>query len=61
MNLIEMRGCCAEGKHRLLAYKCMEHGSLAENLSSNALDWEKRFDISVGKGIALHFKIVFYF
>ncbi|KAL7162118.1 hypothetical protein ACSBR2_042569 [Camellia fascicularis] len=32
----------------------MERGSLAKNLTSNALDWEKRFHIAVGfaKGLA---------
>ncbi|KAK9270202.1 hypothetical protein L1049_025778 [Liquidambar formosana] len=48
MNLIEMWGYCAEGKHRLLVYEYMEHGSLADNLSSVALDWEKRFEIALG-------------
>ncbi|KAL4649557.1 hypothetical protein ACB092_01G022100 [Castanea dentata] len=54
MNLIEMWGYCAEGKHRLLVYEYMEHGSLADNLSANVLDWEKRFKIIVGtaKGLA---------
>lgn len=54
MNLIELWGFCAEGNHRLLVYEYMEHGSLAQNLSSNALDWEKRFKIAVGtaKGLA---------
>ncbi|XP_035548948.1 putative receptor protein kinase ZmPK1 [Juglans regia] len=54
MNLIEIWGYCAEGKHRLLVYEYMELGSLAENLSSNTLDWEKRFEIAVGtaKGLA---------
>ncbi|RWR91635.1 putative receptor protein kinase ZmPK1 [Cinnamomum micranthum f. kanehirae] len=54
MNLIQVWGFCAERKHRLLVYEYMEHGSLAENLSSNALDWEKRFEIAVGtaKGLA---------
>ncbi|KAB1227256.1 putative receptor protein kinase ZmPK1 [Morella rubra] len=55
MNLIDIWGYCAEGKHRLLVYDYMEHGSLAENLmSSDALDWKKRFDIAVGtaKGLA---------
>jgi serine/threonine protein kinase len=35
-------------------YEYMEHGSLAENLTSNGLDWEKRFEIAVGtaKGLA---------
>ncbi|KDP31585.1 hypothetical protein JCGZ_14810 [Jatropha curcas] len=54
MNLIEIWGYCAEGKHRLLVYKYMENGSLAENVSSNRLDWEKRFSIALGtaKGLA---------
>ncbi|EEF52336.1 serine-threonine protein kinase, plant-type, putative [Ricinus communis] len=32
----------------------MEHGSLTENLSSNALDWQKRFEIALGtaRGLA---------
>ncbi|XP_050266307.1 putative receptor protein kinase ZmPK1 [Quercus robur] len=54
MNLIEMWGYCAEGKHRILVYEYMEHGSLAKNLSSKVLDWEKRFKIVVGtaRGLA---------
>ncbi|KAF8410128.1 hypothetical protein HHK36_002650 [Tetracentron sinense] len=54
MNLIEMWGYCAEGKHRLLVYEYMERGSLAENLSSEELDWKKRFEIAVGtaRGLA---------
>ena len=54
MNLIDMWGYCAEGKHRLLVYDYMMHGSLAENLSSNALDWKQRFKIALGiaKGLA---------
>ncbi|KAE8683526.1 putative Eukaryotic aspartyl protease family protein [Hibiscus syriacus] len=54
MNLIEMWGYCAEGKHRLLVYEYMEHGSLAENISSKYLDWDKRFDIALGtaRGLA---------
>ncbi|XP_004492313.1 putative receptor protein kinase ZmPK1 [Cicer arietinum] len=46
MNLIEMWGYCAEGKHRLLVYEYMENGSLAKNLSSNTLDWSKRYKIA---------------
>ncbi|KAL3732907.1 hypothetical protein ACJRO7_022429 [Eucalyptus globulus] len=54
MNLIEMWGYCAEGKHRLLVYEFMEHGSLAQNLSSPEFHWKRRFDIAVGtaKGLA---------
>uniref|UniRef100_A0A2N9GHS3 non-specific serine/threonine protein kinase n=1 Tax=Fagus sylvatica TaxID=28930 RepID=A0A2N9GHS3_FAGSY len=46
MYLIEMWGYCAEGKHKLLVYEYLEHGSLAKNLSSNVLDWKKRFEIA---------------
>ncbi|OWM80670.1 hypothetical protein CDL15_Pgr006700 [Punica granatum] len=54
MNLIELWGYCAEGKHRLLVYEYMEHGSLAENLSKGTLDWGKRLDVAVGaaRGLA---------
>ncbi|GLU04210.1 hypothetical protein SLE2022_213690 [Rubroshorea leprosula] len=48
MNLIEMWGYCAEGKHRLLVFEYMEHGSLADNLSKNSLNWSTRFEIAVG-------------
>ncbi|KAK1313132.1 putative receptor protein kinase ZmPK1 [Acorus calamus] len=34
MNLIQMWGFCAQGKHRLLVYEYAEHGSLADNISS---------------------------
>ncbi|EXB85454.1 Putative receptor protein kinase ZmPK1 [Morus notabilis] len=54
MNLIEMWGYCAEGKHRLLVYEYLEHGSLKENLSKNVLDWKMRYEISLGtaRGLA---------
>ncbi|KAJ4718924.1 Receptor protein kinase [Melia azedarach] len=54
MYLIEMWGYCAEGKHRLLVYEYMEHGSLADNLHSNSISWDKRFEIAVGtaKGLS---------
>ena len=38
MNLIEKWGYCVEGKHRLLVYEYMEHGSLAKNLSAKTLN-----------------------
>ncbi|KAJ0703229.1 putative protein kinase RLK-Pelle-SD-2b family [Helianthus annuus] len=54
MNLIEIWGYCAEGKHRLLVYEYMENGSLSQNLQSNKLDWDKRLDIALAieKGLA---------
>ncbi|PON48875.1 S-receptor-like serine/threonine-protein kinase [Parasponia andersonii] len=48
MNLIEIWGYCLEGKHRILVYECLEHGSLKKNLSRNVLDWKKRYEIAVG-------------
>ncbi|AES69563.2 Serine/Threonine kinase, plant-type protein [Medicago truncatula] len=48
MNLIGMWGYCAEGKHKLLVYEYMENGTLADNLSSNELDWGKRYGIAIG-------------
>ncbi|KAJ1431069.1 putative serine/threonine-protein kinase [Sesbania bispinosa] len=55
MNLIDMWGYCVEGKHRLLVYEYMEHGSLAHNLFCNTLDWKKRFDIAVGTARGLSY------
>lgn len=54
MNLIEMWGYCAEGKHRLIVYEYMENGSLANNLGIGKLDWATRFNIAMGtaKGLA---------
>ncbi|XP_015971338.1 putative receptor protein kinase ZmPK1 [Arachis duranensis] len=55
MNLIEMWGYCAEGKHRLLVYEYMENGSLADCLSlNNTLDWSKMYNIALGtaRGLA---------
>ncbi|KAF7830584.1 putative receptor protein kinase ZmPK1 [Senna tora] len=58
MNLIEMWGYCAEGKHRLLVYEYMENGCLAQNLISSAsntvLDWSKRYNIALAtaRGLA---------
>ncbi|KAJ9560179.1 hypothetical protein OSB04_005339 [Centaurea solstitialis] len=54
MNLIDIWGYCAEGKHRILVYEYMENGSLADNLRLNKLDWDKRFEVALGtaKGLA---------
>lgn len=54
MNLIEMWGYCAEGMHRLLVYEYMANASLAENLSSNSLGFEQKYEIPIGtaKGLS---------
>ncbi|GAB4852257.1 hypothetical protein Ancab_016449 [Ancistrocladus abbreviatus] len=48
MNSIEMWGYCAESNCRLLVFEFMEQGSLADNLYSNSLNWEKRNEIDLG-------------
>ena len=54
MNVIKIWGYCIDGKHRLLVYEYMEHGSLAKSLSFDSIDWRNRFEIAVGtaKGLA---------
>ncbi|MQM09845.1 hypothetical protein Taro_042730 [Colocasia esculenta] len=63
IHLVRLRGFCAEGTHRLLAYEYMANGSLdrwifhhegQEEGQRPPLDWEKRFSIAVGtaKGLA---------
>ncbi|GMN64993.1 hypothetical protein TIFTF001_034056 [Ficus carica] len=44
----------AEGKHRLLVYEYLEHGSLKKNLSTKVLDWKRRYEIALGtaRGLA---------
>jgi len=36
-----------------LVYEYMEHGSLVENLCSNSLDWNKRFNVVVATNVWL--------
>lgn len=54
INLIETWGYCVKGKQRILVSEYLDNGSLADNLSSNTLDWEKKYNIAVGiaKGLA---------
>ncbi|KAI5586610.1 hypothetical protein BDE02_06G223900 [Populus trichocarpa] len=58
-HLVRIKGFCAEGTHRLLAYEFMANGSLDKwifkrNKEEFLLDWETRFNIAVGtaKGLA---------
>uniref|UniRef100_A0A2P2JGM6 Receptor-like serine/threonine-protein kinase n=1 Tax=Rhizophora mucronata TaxID=61149 RepID=A0A2P2JGM6_RHIMU len=57
-HLVRLKGFCAEGTHRLLAYEFMANGSLDKWIFKRneefLLDWEKRFDIALGtaKGLA---------
>ncbi|XP_072992568.1 G-type lectin S-receptor-like serine/threonine-protein kinase At2g19130 [Typha latifolia] len=62
VNLVRLRGFCAEGDRRLLVYDYMPRGSLDSYLfrsSSQILDWSQRYKIAVGiaRGLAyLHEK-----
>ncbi|XP_042492795.1 G-type lectin S-receptor-like serine/threonine-protein kinase SD2-5 isoform X2 [Macadamia integrifolia] len=59
VHLVRLKGFCAEGTHRLLAYEYMAKGSLDRWIFPKAredhmLDWETRFNIALGmaKGLA---------
>ncbi|KAL1353234.1 hypothetical protein AAHE18_06G223700 [Arachis hypogaea] len=58
-HLVRLKGFCAEGTHRLLAYEYMANGSLDKwifnkNNAEFSLDWDTRFNIALGtaKGLA---------
>ncbi|CAI9096649.1 OLC1v1032844C1 [Oldenlandia corymbosa var. corymbosa] len=58
-HLVRLKGFCAEGTHRLLAYEYMANGSLERWLFRKdkgefMLDWETRYNIALGtaKGLA---------
>lgn len=59
LHLVRLKGFCAEGSHRLLAYEYMANGSLERwifkrNKEGFMLDWNTRFNIALGtaKGLA---------
>ncbi|CAL5355299.1 unnamed protein product [Camellia sinensis] len=59
LHLVRIKGFCAEGTHRLLAYEYMANGSLDKwifrrNEEDFMLDWNTRFSIALGtaKGLA---------
>lgn len=59
IHLVRLKGFCAEGTHRLLAYEFMANGSLdkwifKKNRADLSLDWDTRFNIALGtaKGLA---------
>ncbi|CAK9144290.1 unnamed protein product [Ilex paraguariensis] len=58
-HLVRLKGFCAEGSHRLLAYEYMANGSLdkwlfRQNKENMMLDWNTRYNIALGtaKGLA---------
>lgn len=59
LHLVKLKGFCAEGSHRLLAYEFMANGSLdrwifRKNREGFMLDWNTRFNIALGtaKGLS---------
>lgn len=57
VNLVRLRGFCAEGRRRLLVYDYMNRGSLDQSLfvpGRPVLEWEERMDIAIGvaRGLA---------
>ncbi|XP_028779261.1 G-type lectin S-receptor-like serine/threonine-protein kinase SD2-5 [Neltuma alba] len=58
LHLVRLKGFCAEGTHRLLAYEFMANGSLDKWIFKKngelLLDWDTRFNIALGtaKGLA---------
>ncbi|KAK7352705.1 hypothetical protein VNO80_18133 [Phaseolus coccineus] len=59
LHLVRLKGFCADGTHRLLAYEYMPNGSLdkwifKKNKGEFLLDWDTRFNIALGtaKGLA---------
>ncbi|KAG7024459.1 G-type lectin S-receptor-like serine/threonine-protein kinase SD2-5, partial [Cucurbita argyrosperma subsp. argyrosperma] len=59
VHLVRLKGYCAEGSHKLLAYEYMANGSLdkwifRKNKEDFLLDWNTRFNIALGtaKGLA---------
>ncbi|KAJ1697347.1 hypothetical protein LUZ63_005859 [Rhynchospora breviuscula] len=56
INLVKLRGFCAEGNHRMLIYEYMNRGSLDQSLFRlvSPLDWSERLHIAIGaaRGLA---------
>ncbi|KAB1205358.1 hypothetical protein CJ030_MR7G010694 [Morella rubra] len=56
VNLVRLKGFCAQGRQRLLVYEYMNRGSLDRTLfgSGSILEWHQRFDIALGtaRGLA---------
>ncbi|CAL1362179.1 unnamed protein product [Linum trigynum] len=57
VNLVKLRGFCAQGRQRLLVYEYMNRGSLDRTLfasSGPVLEWQERFEIALGtaRGLA---------
>jgi Protein kinase domain/D-mannose binding lectin len=57
VNLVRLRGYCAQGSHRLLVYEYMNRGSLDRSLfrpTGPLLEWNERMNVAIGaaRGLA---------
>lgn len=56
VNLVRLKGFCAQRGHRMLVYEYMNRGSLDRNLFGNGpvLEWQERLDVALGtaRGLA---------
>ncbi|XP_058097174.1 G-type lectin S-receptor-like serine/threonine-protein kinase At5g35370 [Magnolia sinica] len=56
VNLVRLRGFCAQGQQRLLVYEYMNRGSLDRSIFGvgSVLEWQERVDIALGtaRGLA---------
>lgn len=56
VNLVKLKGFCAQGRVRLLVFEYMNHGSLDRILfgTGPVLEWQERFNIALGtaRGLA---------
>ncbi|KAH9664736.1 G-type lectin S-receptor-like serine/threonine-protein kinase [Citrus sinensis] len=56
VNLVRLKGFCAQGRQRFLVYEYMNKGSLDRTLFGNGsvLEWRERFEIALGtaRGLA---------
>ncbi|KAI5668739.1 hypothetical protein M9H77_18592 [Catharanthus roseus] len=57
VNLVKLKGYCAQGRHRLLVYEYMNRGSLDRSLFAGGgpvLEWQERVEIALGaaRGLA---------
>lgn len=55
VNLVKLKGYCAQGRHRLLVYEYMNRGSLDRSLfgSGPVLEWQERVEIALGSARGL--------
>ncbi|KAJ3695908.1 hypothetical protein LUZ60_001285 [Juncus effusus] len=56
VNLVRLRGFCAQSSHRLLVYEYMNRGSLDRSLFhpvGSLLDWSERMNVAIGSARGL--------